>query len=207
MKVLNWNTQADRLSVRTPRFERSRQLVARHDADVICLTEAFPESMPEGGETVTSGLSEWKRHEDRGARKVVLWSRFGWTDVDRTGSESLPKGRFVSCHHDIDRNGPYGRWHVHPVSRLPHKRKMVGNQDERALGRGVRLSGRLARRYPSATGVSRANDTTGRLQLGDTAEGVSSKEKRGQSETGGRVFRMDRTNSGCLGRPCVGQDF
>ena len=95
MKVLNWNTQADRLSVRAPRFERSRQLVARHDADVICLTEAFPESMPEGGETVTSGLSEWKRHEDRGARKVVLWSRFGWTDVDRTGSESLPEGRFV----------------------------------------------------------------------------------------------------------------
>ena len=95
MKVLNWNTQADRLSVRTPRFEKSRQLVARHDADVVCLTEAFPESMPEGGETVTSDLSEWKRHEDRGARKVVLWSRFGWTDVDRTGSGNLPEGRFV----------------------------------------------------------------------------------------------------------------
>lgn len=95
MKVLNWNTQADRLSVRTPRFEKSRQLVARHDADVICLTEAFPESTPDGGEIVTSGLSEWRRHEDRGARKVVLWSRFGWTDVDRTGSESLPEGRFV----------------------------------------------------------------------------------------------------------------
>ena len=95
MKVLNWNTQADRLSVRTPRFERSRQLVTRHDADVICLTEAFPESMPEGGDTVTSDLSGWKKHENRGARKVVLWSRFGWTDVDRRGSQRLPDGRFV----------------------------------------------------------------------------------------------------------------
>ena len=95
MKVLNWNTQADKLSVRTPKFERSRQLVTRHNADVICLTEAFPESMPEKRNTVTSDLSEWKIHEDRGARKVVLWSRFGWTDVDRRGSESLPKGRFV----------------------------------------------------------------------------------------------------------------
>ena len=94
MKILNWNTQADRLSVRRAKFKRLRQLVISHDADVICLTEAFPELMPDGGETVTSNLSEWK-HEARGARKVVLWSRFGWTDVDRRGSENLPEGRFV----------------------------------------------------------------------------------------------------------------
>ena len=124
MKVLNWNTQADRLSVRTPRFEKSRQLVARHDADVVCLTEAFPESMPEGGETVTSDLSEWKRHEDRGARKVVLWSRFGWTDVDRTGFGESARRTIRARDYDIRRNGPYGRWHVHSVSRLPHKGKM-----------------------------------------------------------------------------------
>ena len=94
MKILNWNTQADRLSVGTAKFERLCQLVIDHDADVICLTEAFPELLPDEGETVTSNLSEWK-HEARGARKVVLWSRFGWTDVDRRGSENLPEGRFV----------------------------------------------------------------------------------------------------------------
>ncbi len=96
MKVLNWNAQADKLHIGTVRVERSRQLVARHDADVICLTEALPELMPDGGETVTSDLSEWPGgHEERGARKVALWSRSGWTDVDRMGSESLPEGRFV----------------------------------------------------------------------------------------------------------------
>lgn len=96
MKILNWNTQADRLTVGNPKFERSRELVISHDADVVCLTEAFPKSMPGGGDnTVTSDLSGWKKHEDRGARKVVLWSRFGWTDVDMRGSENLPEGRFV----------------------------------------------------------------------------------------------------------------
>ena len=94
MKILNWNTQADRLSGGTAKFERLCQLVISHDADVICLTEAFPESMLDGGETVTSNLSEWKP-EARGARKVVLWSRFGWTDVDKRGPKKLPEGRFV----------------------------------------------------------------------------------------------------------------
>ena len=97
MKILNWNAQADRMTVGRPRFEKSRQLVASHDADVICLTEAFPESMPKGGEKVKSNLSGWKRPEARGARKVVLWSRFGWKDVNETGSKNLPEGRFISA--------------------------------------------------------------------------------------------------------------
>jgi len=96
MKILNWNTQADRLSVGTAKFERVRRLVIGYGADVICLTEAFPELMPEGGEAVTSSLSEWK-DEARGARKVVLWSRFGWRDVDKRGAESLPVGRFINA--------------------------------------------------------------------------------------------------------------
>ena len=94
MKLLNWNSQADKLRVGTAKFEKVRQFVLGYDADVICLTEAFPALMPEGGETVTSNLSGW-RAEERGARKVVLWSRFGWTDVDKEGAENLPEGRFV----------------------------------------------------------------------------------------------------------------
>ena len=85
----------------TAKFNRLCELVVSHDADVICLTEAFPELMPEGGETVTSNLSGWK-HEARGARKVVLWSRFGWIDVDKKGSEDLPEGRFVGATTTID---------------------------------------------------------------------------------------------------------
>lgn len=94
MKILNWNTQADKLRPGTVKFERVRQLIAGHDADIICLTEAFPELTPEGGHKETSDLSDWAP-EARGARKVVLWSRFGWTNIDKTGSANLPEGRFV----------------------------------------------------------------------------------------------------------------
>ena len=71
MRILNWNTQADKLRAGTPKFERLHQLVASHDADVICLTEALPELMPEGEGTVKSHLSDWKP-EARGARKVLI---------------------------------------------------------------------------------------------------------------------------------------
>ena len=199
MKVLNWNTQADRLSVRAPRFERSRQLVARHDADVICLTEAFPESMPEGGETVTSGLSEWKRHEDRGARKVVLWSRFGWTGVDRTGSESLPEGRFVRATTTFT-----GRDLTVVGMCIPYR-------DYRTTERwwGIRTKGRWegACEYLDALrddilaqpGFRERTILLGDFNLEIPPRKYPPREKRGQSETGGRVFRMDRTNGGLSG--------
>lgn len=96
MKVLNWNAQADKAPPRDCKVREFAPAFARHDADVICLTEAFPDLMPDGGETVTSDLSGWPGgHEERGARKVVLWSRSGWTDVDGTGDPDMPPGRFV----------------------------------------------------------------------------------------------------------------
>lgn len=66
-------------------------------ADVVCLTESYPEAMPVGGQTVTSELSGRGGPARRGARKVVLWSRHGWHTVDALGSERLPEGRFVSA--------------------------------------------------------------------------------------------------------------
>ncbi|MCY4071095.1 MAG: hypothetical protein OXG60_07340 [Chloroflexi bacterium] len=95
MRILNWNTQ-----IATPRgvnwrFETIKVVIALREADIICLTEAYPETMPSGGYIVTSGLSGWERHERLGARRVVLWSRNPWTDVDDFGSARLPEGRFV----------------------------------------------------------------------------------------------------------------
>ena len=95
MKILNWNTQADRLRVGAPKFEKVRELIAEYDADVICLTEAYPQAMPRGGHTITSEVSGWGWPEDHSARKVVLWSRFGWMDIDTLGSPNMPPGRFV----------------------------------------------------------------------------------------------------------------
>ena len=97
MRILNWNTQADRHKPDSDKLRSIRERIASYDADVICLTEAYPEAMPDGEYTTASGLSGWGWPEDRGARKVLLWSRNGWTDVDQVGSPYLPAGRFVSA--------------------------------------------------------------------------------------------------------------
>ncbi len=95
MRILNWNSQWLSPRSRGGRFAKAKALIERFDPDVICLTEARAETMPQGGQTITSELSGAGNIENRGGRKVVLWSRFGWTNVDSLGSRRLPEGRFV----------------------------------------------------------------------------------------------------------------
>lgn len=51
--------------------------------------------MPSHGHTITSESSGAGNIENRGGRKVVLWSRFGWSNVDTLGSRNMPPGRFL----------------------------------------------------------------------------------------------------------------
>ena len=101
MKILNWNTQWLGPRSQKGRFKTATELIAGYDADVICLTEARPESMPSGGQTITSELSGAGTMENRGARKVVLWSRFGWTNVwTRWARQDFPREDYISAKTD-----------------------------------------------------------------------------------------------------------
>ncbi len=90
MKVVNWNVQWA-----TPGSVRSPEILCRiksHDPDVICLTE-----------TDCRLLSEWDGYVISAApvgansrRKVLIWSRREWNDVDDVGSGVLPAGRFIA---------------------------------------------------------------------------------------------------------------
>ena len=51
--------------------------------------------MPSVGQTITSEKSGAGKMENRSARKVVLWSRFDWNNIDTLGSPRLPEGRYV----------------------------------------------------------------------------------------------------------------
>ena len=95
MRILNWNTQWLGPRSRGRRFEKAKALIEAQDPDIICLTEARAELMPSDEETITSELSGAGNIENRGARKVVLWSRFGWQNVDTLGSPRLPEGRYI----------------------------------------------------------------------------------------------------------------
>ena len=63
--------------------------------DVLCVTEGCAGPLPGEGHIIDAGAN-WGYplpREDR--RKVILWSRSPWSEVDSLGSEDLPGGRFV----------------------------------------------------------------------------------------------------------------
>lgn len=102
MRILNWNTQWLSPRSRGGRFEAAYALIESHQPDIICLTEARPETMPGGGQTITSERSGAGNIENRGGRKAALWSRTGWRAVDTLGSPRMPEGRFVLAETAVD---------------------------------------------------------------------------------------------------------
>jgi len=65
-------------------------------ADVMVVTECTLGVLPPGH--VVAGGSDWGyRVDDPTRRKVALWSRWPWTDVDPVGHPDLPPGRFVAA--------------------------------------------------------------------------------------------------------------
>ncbi len=92
MQVVNWNVQWA-----TPRSARRAEILKRigqHAPEVVCLTESDVGLLSESGHTIYSQPDRVYAIERR--RKVLLWSRDPWEQVDDVGVDSMPPGRFVS---------------------------------------------------------------------------------------------------------------
>ncbi len=92
MKCLTWNVEW-----KTPSSKAGRLIleqVAAIDPDVVCYTEIVRSLVPEGH--CIEADSDYGYSNEDGRRKVVLWSKHPWTEVDTTGSDEMPSGRFVS---------------------------------------------------------------------------------------------------------------
>ena len=93
MKLVNWNVEWA-----SPHSHRRAEILRRieeHDPEVICLTETHDELLAQDGYTISSQPDYGyaiKPHR----RKVMLWSKEPWEQVDNLGVESMPPGRFVS---------------------------------------------------------------------------------------------------------------
>ena len=91
--IATWNVQWRRADSNAAQIIRERLTV--HQPDVICLTEAPADFLSGDGHTVLCD-------PDTGypiignRRKVLLWSKRPWTNVDEFGSRGLPSGRFVA---------------------------------------------------------------------------------------------------------------
>jgi endonuclease/exonuclease/phosphatase family metal-dependent hydrolase len=92
MKCLNWN-----LEWKTPATEVGRLIreqIAAVSADVVCYTEVVRTMIPEGHSIESD--PDYGYPNDGGRRKVILWSKQPWTEVDTIGDDEMPSGRFVS---------------------------------------------------------------------------------------------------------------
>ena len=81
----------------TDRGRRLARVVADAGADVVVLTEAEADVLPAGGHVVEAAPDWGYRPARPGRRKVLMWSRSPWSDVDDSGSDRLPSGRWVAA--------------------------------------------------------------------------------------------------------------
>ena len=90
LKISCWNSDWA-----TPTSKRGKFFIDQFDSDIICLTEGYENLLPKDGYIISS-------HEDygyktkNGRRKVILWSKDKWTEVNQIGSKEIPTGRFIS---------------------------------------------------------------------------------------------------------------
>ncbi len=93
LTALTWNTEwATPTSRRTPEILRR---IEEHAPDVACLTEAHSDLLSSHGHTISAG-DDYGYTPKASRRKVLLWSKQPWEQVDDLGLASLPPGRFVS---------------------------------------------------------------------------------------------------------------
>ena len=92
-RIGTWNTQWAKPG--TARGCRVANALTAPGCDILCVTEGYAAILPEGGHVIDAGL-DWGYRASEGRRKMLLWSKRPWSDVDPVGSDALPGGRFVA---------------------------------------------------------------------------------------------------------------
>ena len=93
LSVLTWNVEWATLG--SPRTAEILRRIEHHSPEVVCLTETNDELLSQTGHCIVS-RPDYGYPIKAGRRKVMLWSREPWEQVDDLGVDSMPPGRFVS---------------------------------------------------------------------------------------------------------------
>ena len=92
VRVGTWNTAW--ATPTSPRGCRIRAALEAADCDVLCITEGFAGIFPDARHVIKAPQT-WGFSVKDDRRKVLLWSKRPWADVDIVGSEGMPGGRFI----------------------------------------------------------------------------------------------------------------
>lgn len=92
MRILTWNLE--RRKIAAPFGKRAIAHLFSHNPDVMAISETRTNFPTSDGHTVWAQHPKGHFAEDE--RKILIWSKNPWTDVDDFGDENLPIGRFIS---------------------------------------------------------------------------------------------------------------
>lgn len=93
MRVLTWNVERKKST--SPTGSAGVDLLRSFDADVMVITEARTSFPADDGHLVACEPMPFDYLDDD-ERRVVMWSKEPWTDVDTIGHPDFPIGRFVT---------------------------------------------------------------------------------------------------------------
>ena len=93
LRLVNWNVEL--ATPRSPRSVEIRRRIERHDPEIVCPTEAVIGFCSRDGNTICSQENCGYPIRE-GRRKVQLWSKRTWEQVDDLGDQSVPPGRFYA---------------------------------------------------------------------------------------------------------------
>ncbi len=99
LSLINWNVQRASARPRKNIWQRDGILngINAHCPDIVCLTEADIRMLSKDGCTIYPQIDRAsERQKLKNQRKVLLWSREPWKEVDCVGHDSLLPGRFIS---------------------------------------------------------------------------------------------------------------
>ena len=93
LTVVTWNVEwAGPRSGKAPEI---RDRINSHAPEIICLTEANIHLLAGPGHIICSQPDAGYRVNLK-RRKVILWSREPWDEIDDLGTDSMPPGRFIT---------------------------------------------------------------------------------------------------------------
>ena len=92
-KIVCWNVNWAKPG--SARGDELKRRIFRQKPEIICISEGYCGYLEHAGHSIYSA-ADYGYAIVEGRRKVFLWSKMPWREIDEIGHPSMPTGRFVA---------------------------------------------------------------------------------------------------------------